>query len=343
VRGKNRAPAWRRPEEFTVVRLLLAPDPAARHRLERLFGAAWSLKRALGRDARSRAVAYRAGWRRRATAEQAGAWRRELGLTREGLERAAYRHLDGAGHLRHHLSKAVAMHEADEVWNGVERHLFADASGRRHGLPHPGAWHQFVRIPGRARSHTRPRKWETFRLHGTLDGHLAAHAAPGLPAGLTPQQAARLSAGTSVLAQPRTPPAPKPPQGRGGRGAWWEYQGPLVLVYSGGPAGSRGEVVVPVRLPQGAGQWPHLVHVLGDPGTWHKIDLVRRPDAAQPGGWAYEAHLMVLKPAFVAASTAARRTQVPAGRRGGVDANVSNLAVVSFPPMNTPPMNPPRA
>ncbi|WP_433461616.1 hypothetical protein [Spirillospora sp. CA-128828] len=328
--------AWRRPDEVTVVRLRLAPDPAARYRLEGLFQAAWNLKRAVRGDARSRAAAYRAGWRHRRTPAEAAVWRERLGLTREALERAAYRHLDAAGHLRHHLSKAVAMHIADEVWAGVQRHLFADASGLRHGLPATGSWHEFTRIPGRARSHTTARKWETFRLHGTLTGHLSAYAAPGLPQDVTPQQAAELPAGASVLAQRRTPPTPVAPRMRGGKGVWWEYAGPLVLVYSGGPDGRRGDVVVPVRLPQGAGQWPHLVHTLGDPGVWHKVDLVRRRDPTEPGGWAYEAHLMVLKPAFVPVSTAARRAAAPADRRGGVDGNVSNLAVVSLPATAAP-------
>ncbi|MWA06004.1 transposase [Actinomadura sp. LD22] len=313
----------------------LTPDPAARHRLEALFEASWKLKKALKRDARSRALAYRAGHRRRRDREAAKQWRARLGLSRDALERTAYRHLDASGHLKHHLSKAVAMHLANEVWTGVERHLFPDASGRRHGPPRVGPWWEFTRIPGRARSHTRARKWETFRLHGTLAGHLTQYAAPGLPdepGELTPQRAAALSAGVSVLAQPRTLPVPSPPRSGGrGRGSWWEYDGPLTLVYAGGPDGRRGELVVPVRLPQGAGQWPHLLHTLADPQAWHKVDLVRRRDPAEPGGWAYEAHLMVLAPAYVPASTAARRAAAPSMRRGGVDGNVSNLAVVSVP------------
>lgn len=325
---------------MTVVRLRLVPDPAARHRLERLFAATWSLKRALRRDARSRALAYRAGHRRRRGRDGAKEWRAELGLSRDALERAAYRHLDASGHLRHHLSKAVAMHLADEVWTGVERHLFADASGKRHGVPRVGSWWEFTRIPGRARSHTRANKWETFRLHGTLAGHLDTHAAPGLPAGTTPRQAAALPPGTPVLAQPRALKAPLPPRTRGGKGVWWEYDGPLTVVFAGGPDGCRGDLVVPVRLPQGVGQWPHLVHVLGAPDAWHKVDLVRRRAPSEPGGWAYEAHLMVLKPSFVPAATAARRAAAPAGRRGGVDGNVSNLAVVSVPALTADPLAP---
>ncbi|MEU8798352.1 hypothetical protein [Spirillospora sp. NPDC048819] len=282
-------------------------------------------------DARSRALAYRAGHRRRRTPAEAKVWRVRLGLSRDALERAGYRHLDASGHLRHHLSKAVAMHLADEVWNGLERHLFADGSGRRQGVPKVGSWWEFTRIPGRARSHTKSRKWETFRLHGTLAGHLAAHRAPGLPEGTTPQEAAALPPGTGVLAQPRTMRVPSAPRGRGNKGVWWEHDGPLTLVYAGGPDGRRGDLVVPVRLPQGAGQWPHLVHTLNDPEAFHKVDLVRRQDPAEPGGWEYEAHLMVLARAYVPASTAARRSQAPKGRRGGVDGNVSNLAVVSAP------------
>ncbi|TDC94324.1 transposase [Actinomadura sp. 7K507] len=316
---------------MTVVRLRLTPDPAARHRLEHLFGAAWSLKRALRRDARSRALAFRAGHRRRRTPAETKRLRVRLGLSRDALERAAYRHLDASGHLRHHLSKAVAMHIADEVWTGLERHLFADASGCRQGVPGAGAWWEFTRIPGRARSHTMPRKWETFRLHGTLAGHLAAHRAPGLPEGTTPEEAAALPPGASVLTQPRTVPVPSAPRNWGTKGLWWEHEGPLTLVYAGGPDGCRGDLVVPVRLPQGAGQWPHLLHTLADPEAFHKVDLVRRQDPAEPGGWRYEAHLMVLRPAYVPASTVVRRVQVPTGRRGGVDGNVSNLAVVSAP------------
>ena len=45
----------------------------------------------------------------------AKAWRRDLGLTREGMERRAYRHLERAGWLGHHVSKALVMHQADEV------------------------------------------------------------------------------------------------------------------------------------------------------------------------------------------------------------------------------------
>ncbi|MFI0357219.1 hypothetical protein [Actinomadura sp. 9N407] len=335
-RGGNKGPVWRRPAEVTVVRLRLTPDPAARYRLERLFDAGWQLQRALKGDARARAIAYRSDCRSRIPG-QAAARRRELGLSREGLERAAYRHLDASGHLKHHLSKAVAMHLADQVWTGLERHLFPDKSGRRHGLPKAGTWQGFTRLPGRARSHTIARKWETFRLHGTLAGHLTAHTAPGLLPAITPQQAAALPPGTTVLAQRRTMPTPSAPRAGGkdsGRGLWWDHAGPLVVVYAGGPAGARGDLVLPVRLPQGSAQWPHLLHVLGDPAAWHKVDLVRRAAPAEPGGWAYEAHLMVLTHPYIPASTMTRRAIAPTDRRGGVDANVSNLAAVSFP---TPP------
>jgi hypothetical protein len=71
----------------------------------------------------------------------AKAWRRDLGLTREGMERRAYRHLERSGRLGHHVSKALVMHQADEVYEtSVSRHLFADASGRRHGRPKTGTW-----------------------------------------------------------------------------------------------------------------------------------------------------------------------------------------------------------
>jgi len=42
-------------------------------------------------------------------------------LSREALERAAYRHLSRAPHLRLHATKAMAMHLADSVWVDVKR------------------------------------------------------------------------------------------------------------------------------------------------------------------------------------------------------------------------------
>ncbi|MFF3514481.1 zinc ribbon domain-containing protein [Streptomyces sp. NPDC002573] len=60
--------------------------------------------------------------------------------------------------------------------------------------------------------------------------------------------------------------------------------------------------------------------------------LVRRRDASAPGGWAYEAHLIVLCGGYSSTHTRARRTAAAALDRGGVvDGNVSNLSIVSSP------------
>lgn len=145
----------------------------------------------------------------------------------------------------HHATKALAMHQANEVWNSVARHLFPDASGHYAGRPRVGRWWDYQRIPGRARSHTKPRKWAAFRLHGTLAGHLATYRHPDLPEDITPTQAADLPPGTSVLAQPRRLPAPKVAR----QAAWWEHTGPLAVAFTGGPDSTQGELVLPVRLP----------------------------------------------------------------------------------------------
>ncbi|WP_405147772.1 hypothetical protein OG589_08835 [Sphaerisporangium sp. NBC_01403] len=202
---------------MSVIRLALdSSDPQVRARLEALFGASWRLKRALQHDAADRVAAYWAGEHRRA--QDPGGWRKELGLSRAGLEAAARAHLDRSGHLLHHLTKALALHQADEVWNGVARHLFPDAAGRYAGAPKIGRYHRYTRIPGRARSHTAGRKWETFRLHGSLAGHLAAYRALGLPAGLGMADAGLLPTGMPVLAQPRRMPPPRQaPPGHPGR------------------------------------------------------------------------------------------------------------------------------
>jgi transposase len=65
--------------------------------------------------------------------------------------------------------------------------------------------------------------------------------------------------------------------------------------------------------------------------VWHKIDLVRVRDRKAPGGWRYYAHLLTDQPGYQSAATRVRRAAIPTGRRAGVDANVSNLALASFP------------
>jgi hypothetical protein len=242
-RGPNRAVPWRWDGPVSVLRLPLdVHDPHVRRHVERLYAAGYAVRRAVQRDARSRVAAYRAAHHER---HRAGpAVRDRLGLTRTGLEQAAYRHVDHGPHLRRHLTKALAMHLADGVWQGVERHLFPDTSGRRHGPPKVGGWWDFTRIPGRARSHTRPRKWETFRLAGTLPGHHSTYQQAG------------------VLRQPRRMPAVTPAAGGRPARSWWEHDGPFAVLLTGT---GGGDLVLPVRLPQGPARRPVLEHYLGDP------------------------------------------------------------------------------
>jgi hypothetical protein len=191
------------------------------------------------------------------------------------------------------------------VWTAAERHLFADARGKRHGLPRVSRWHDFTRLPGRARSHTRASKWETVRLCGSLAGHRARY---------TDQR--------GDFVQPRRL---RPVHSD----AWWSYDGPLAVVFTGL---AEGPLVLPVRLPTAPSNQPILDHHLADPSRWHKIDLVRRRDPSRPGGWRYEAHLMVLTTPYVSPSAAARRATVAIeamDRTAGVDVNVSNVTVAS--------------
>ena len=103
---------------------------------------------------------------------------------------------------------------------------------------------------------------------------------------------------------------------------------PLAVVFTGLPGG---DLVLPVRLAQGAGRGRTCHHFLADPAVWHKIDLVRVRDRKAPGGWRYYAHLLTHQAGYQSPSTQARRAATPTGRRAGVDANVSNLALASFP------------
>jgi hypothetical protein len=324
-RGKSRAPNFTYDGPVSVIRLELdVSDERVCRRLQRQWAAVFRLRRALLRYAAARCRAYWSAHRERA--HDPKALRERLGLSRKGIEAAAKSHIEASGWMRTHLTKAVGLHMADEVWETIGRHLFADSSGRRHGPPRIGSWWDFTRIPGRARSHTKTTQvWETWRLAGTLDGHLAAYRHPQLAAAVsTATEAACQPAGTSILSQPTRLPAPGRPCSR----TWGDYHGALAVVFTGLPGG---DMVLPVRLPQGAGQWAHLSHFLADPAVWHKIDLVRVRDRKAPGGWRYYAHLLVHQSGYQSPSTRSRRAEIPAGRRAGVDANVSNLSVASFP------------
>jgi hypothetical protein len=324
-RGKSKAPNFKYDGPVSVIRLELdASDERVRGRLERQWAAVFQLRRALQRDAADRCRVYWAAHHERARDPKA--LRGRLGLRRKGIEAAAKAHIEASGWMRDHLTKAVGLHVADGVWETIDRHLFADASGRRHGPPRIGSWWDFTRIPGRARSHTKATPtWETYRLVGTLDGHLGAYRHPGMPASVSNTAAAAgRPAGSSILAQPaRLPTPPRPASG-----SWADHNGVLAVVFTGLPAG---DLVMPVRLPQGAGQWAHLGHFLADPDIWHKIDLVRVRDRRAPGGWRYYAHLLVHQVGYQSPSTQARRAQIRDDRRAGIDANVSNIAVASFP------------
>ncbi len=160
-RGKSKAPNFVYDGPVCVIRLQLdASDDRLRQRVERQWEAAFRLRRALQRDGAARCAAYWAAHHQRA--RDARALRERLRLTRKGMEAAAKAHIESSRWMREHLTKAVGLHVAGEVWETIDRHLFADTSGRRHGPPRVGPWWNFTRIPGRALSHTKAKPvWET--------------------------------------------------------------------------------------------------------------------------------------------------------------------------------------
>jgi hypothetical protein len=173
-RGRSKSPNFTYGGPVSVIRLELdVSDARVRQRLQRQWAAVFRLRRALQRDAADRCRAYWAAHHERAA--DPARLRKRLGLSRKGIEATAKAHIEASGWMRDHLTKAIGLHMADEVWETVDRHLFADSSGRRHGPPRIGSWWDFTRIAGRARSHTKATPvWETYRLIGTLDGHLQA-------------------------------------------------------------------------------------------------------------------------------------------------------------------------
>lgn len=307
TRGPNKLIPWaRRPQDgLSALRLALdVSDPVQRDRLEGMFSAAHAIRRAVQRDARDRTHAYWAAHHERARGP--ATVRARVGLSRTSFEHAAYKHLDSAAHLRRFVTKALAMHLADDVWGATERHLFADSTGNRRGMPSISRYHDFQCLPGRARSHTKERKWETFRLHGTLDGHRVAYT-DSCGKFFQPREMRPVFEATA---------------------SWWSHTGPLAVVFVGLP---QGPLVLPVRLPAAPANQPILEHHLADPGRWHKINIVRRQDPNGPGMWRYEAHLIVLVAPYVSSHTQIRRAAAArsATRSAGIDVNVSNITVAS--------------
>src|SRR5262245_19371726 len=56
---------------------------------------------------------------------------------------------------------------------------------------------------------------------------------------------------------------------------------------------------------------------------------------ARPRGWRHQAHLTVLGAGWVSPTTANIRATAPWDRLGGVDGNVSNIAIASLPAPGT--------
>ena len=296
-----------------------------RRRVERQWETVFRLRRALQRDAAARCRAYWAAHHERGA--DAKAVRERLGLSRKGIEAAAKAHIEASGWMRDHLTKAIGLHVADEVWETVDRHLFADASGRRHGPPRIGSWWDFTRIPGRARSHTKTTPvWETYRLVGTLDGHLATYRHPQLPAAVSTAVRGGRPAGGHVDPGPAGPAAgPERPAsgvvGRSHRGAGGGVHRPAG--WGSGVAGAA----APRRGPVGAPvSFPGRSEPCGTRSTWCGCATAKHPAA---GGttricWSIRPAISPRPPGLVA-------PQIPTDRRAGVDANVSNLALASFP------------
>ena len=152
-------------------------------------------------------------------------------------------------------------------------------------------------------------------------GHLSA---PALPASVTaPRPLLACPGGSSILAQPARLPAPKSCEqvvaaacrGAGGgvhRAARWGSRA------AGAACPRRWAVDASVPFP----------------GRPDRVAQDRPGAGARPPGARWVAFLRTSAGAsagYQAPSTQARRTQIPTDRRAGVDANVSNLALASFP------------
>ena len=103
--------------------------------------------------------------------------------------------------------------------------------GNRHGVPKGRVVVGFHLYSGRARSHTKATPtWETWRLVGTLDGHLGAYRHRDLPAAVTTAAPRRDSAGGHLDPFPTHchggTSAPRPPDRGGTTAARWRWCSP---------------------------------------------------------------------------------------------------------------------
>lgn len=303
-RGKNRAPAYRRDPDTPCSTIALVPvlDRSLEHEFEVLFECCYALESALIREAQRLCLTFwadvegrkRTPWKKLAE---------DIGLSLKGLSKIIWAHLDAASWMKAHVSKVMAANLASRVWNSVKRHLFGDKNKKHAGPLKVKTFRAYRSVLGGARSlhPDHPEIWATFKLCGTLQGHLEAYCHPGLPEGITVPRVLALEPETSVLAQPRLLPPPDI------RRYWRSYQGPLGIHFTGGPERQKPPMVIPIRLPGGAGRWSCLEHFLGDPETWHKLTLVRFQDPSRPRGWRYEFHLLVDRPGYVSPASRAAR------------------------------------
>ena len=177
-RGKSKAANFKYDGPVSVIRLELdVSDIGVRWRLGRQWEAVFRLRRALQRDAADRCRAYWAAHHERRRDPKA--LRERLGFSRKGIEAAAKSHIEASGWMRDHLTKAVGLHVADEVWETVDRRCSPTPRGAgmdRRGSDHGGSSLVFrvgpahIPRPGRC---GKPTGWSapstgTFRHTGTL-------------------------------------------------------------------------------------------------------------------------------------------------------------------------------
>ena len=150
-RGKSKAPNFKYEGQVSVIRLELdvSGEQKLRRRLQRQWEAAFRLRRALQRDANVVARIGPLTMNARCRSERAARAAGTVPQRNRGGGQGPYR--GRSGWMRDHLTKAVGLHVADEVWETVDRHLFTDSSDSavHHGPRRGGISPAFpaVRVP----------------------------------------------------------------------------------------------------------------------------------------------------------------------------------------------------
>jgi len=220
--------------------------------------------------------------------------------------------------MRDHLTRQWFA-RADEAWQTIDRHLFADSSA----LPWCAADRLVVGFHpdsgSGALTHKTARAWETYG--GRTSTGISAPTGAAVHGSVSTAWALR-PAGGHLRSGPAGPTARA---GQATSGSWWDHDGALAWC---SPACRPATWCCRCAYPRRRSVGPPVSF----PGRSQYLaqDRLVRVRDRKPPAWRYYAHLLFHHRGYQSAATGLAAPD-PTDRRAGVDANVSNLSSRRFP------------